>query len=145
MLVDGPIQVAPLAPDPDVGLVDAHRPAVGLAERAQPALDQRRVGQHPAVHGAVVDLEDVLEEQLLDVAIAQRVAEVPGDRLPISSASKWRSLKSSFDRRFSLAAMADRIMETSEREAANSVGVANEPSTPEIATGPPRMPVLLPC
>ncbi len=51
------------------------------AERAQPALDQRRVGQHPAVHRAVIDLETALEQQLLNVAVAQRITQVPRDRL----------------------------------------------------------------
>ena len=80
------------------------------SEWAQPALDQRRVGQHPAVHGAVVDPETALEQQFLDVALAQRVAQVRRDRLDDQPASKWRPLKSSWDQRFSLAAMALRIM-----------------------------------
>ena len=52
-----------------------------LTKRAQPALDQGRIGQNPAVHGAVVDLEAALEQQFLDVAVAQRIAQVPGDGL----------------------------------------------------------------
>src|SRR4051795_2603819 len=54
---------------------------MGLAEGAQSLLDQGRVGQHPAVQGGVIDLQAALEEQLLDVAIAERVAQIPGDRL----------------------------------------------------------------
>src|SRR5829696_5308055 len=54
---------------------------MGLAEGAQPALDQGRVGQDPTVQGGVVDLEAALPEQLLDVAIAERVAQVPRDGL----------------------------------------------------------------
>ena len=45
VLVDGPVQVSPLAADLDVRLVNANRPAVRFSERTQPALDQRRVGQ----------------------------------------------------------------------------------------------------
>src|SRR5215217_3799049 len=52
-----------------------------LAERPQPALDQGRVGQDPTVQGGVVDLEAALEEQLLDVTIAERIAQIPGDGL----------------------------------------------------------------
>ena len=51
------------------------------AERSQPFLDQRCVGQNPAVQGAVIDLQATLQEQLLDVAVAQRIAQVPGDGL----------------------------------------------------------------
>src|SRR3954469_23520713 len=54
---------------------------MGFAEGAQPALDQGRVGQHPAVQGGVIDLQAALEEQLLDVTVAERVAQVPGDGL----------------------------------------------------------------
>src|SRR3954469_12675378 len=54
---------------------------MGFAEGAQPALDQGRVGQHPAVQGGVIDLEAALEEQLLDVTVAERIAQIPRDRL----------------------------------------------------------------
>src|SRR3954465_14484773 len=54
---------------------------MGLAEGAQPILDQGRVGQHPAVQGGVVHLQTALQEQLLDVAVAERVAQVPRDGL----------------------------------------------------------------
>ena len=54
---------------------------MGFAEGPQPALDQGRVGQHPAVQGGVVHLQAALQEQLLDVAIAERIAQVPGDGL----------------------------------------------------------------
>jgi hypothetical protein len=52
-----------------------------FAEGPQPTLDQWRVGQDPAVEGAVVDLQAALQEHLLDVTIAEWVAQVPGDRL----------------------------------------------------------------
>ena len=52
-----------------------------LAEGPQPALDQGRVGQHPAVQGGMVDLQAALEEQLLNVAVAEWVAQVPRDGL----------------------------------------------------------------
>src|SRR4051794_32965425 len=54
---------------------------MGFAEGAQPAFDQGRVGQHPAVQGGVIDLEAALEEQLLDVTVAERIAQIPGDGL----------------------------------------------------------------
>src|SRR5829696_9916938 len=39
VLVEGPVQIAPLATDLDIRFVDANRAAVRLAEGAQPALD----------------------------------------------------------------------------------------------------------
>ena len=56
-------------------------PQWSLQEGAQPALDQRRIGQHPAVQGRVVHLEAALPEQLLDVTLAQGIAQVPRDGL----------------------------------------------------------------
>src|SRR3954454_4781221 len=81
VLIDGPVQVAPLPPDLDVRFIDPDRATMGFAEGPQPALDQGRVGQHPAVQGGVVDLQAALQEQLFDVAIAERVAQVPRDGL----------------------------------------------------------------
>src|SRR3954471_15414203 len=54
---------------------------MGLAEGAQSLLDQGRVGQHPAVQSAVINLQAALPKQLFDVTIAERVAQVPRDRL----------------------------------------------------------------
>src|SRR3954468_9859900 len=54
---------------------------MGLAEGEQPALDQGRVGQHPAFQGGVIYLEAALPEQLLNVTVAERIAQVPRDRL----------------------------------------------------------------
>src|SRR3954466_14140521 len=54
---------------------------MGLAEGPQPALDQGRVGQHPAVQGGVIDLQAALQKQLFDVTVAERVAQVPRNRL----------------------------------------------------------------
>src|SRR4051794_27056371 len=62
-------------------LVNAKRPAVRLAEESQPALDQRRIGQDPAVQGGVVHRQAALPEQLLNVAIAQGIAQIPADSL----------------------------------------------------------------
>src|SRR3954447_16375242 len=54
---------------------------MGLAEGPQSLLDQGRVGQHPAVQGGVIDLQAALQKQLLDVTVAQGIAQIPGDRL----------------------------------------------------------------
>src|SRR5215213_4641362 len=48
---------------------------------SQPALEQRRIGQKPAVQGGVVHRQAALPEQLLDVAVAQGIAQIPGDGL----------------------------------------------------------------
>ena len=52
-----------------------------LTELAQSLLDQLRVGQDLAVQGGVIDLDTTLQGHLLDVAVAERLAQVLGDRL----------------------------------------------------------------
>ena len=88
----------------------------------------------------MVDLKTALEQQLFDIAVAQRITQVPRDRLDDQPRLEMATLKSSLDRRFSLAAMALRIMDASGREAANSVAVANEPLTPEVCDRPTNRP-----
>src|SRR3954470_22849118 len=62
-------------------LVNAKRPAVRLAEGSQPALDQRRIGQNPAVQDGMVHRQAALPEQLLNIVVAQGIAQIPADRL----------------------------------------------------------------
>jgi hypothetical protein len=54
---------------------------VRFAEVPQPALDQGSIGQDPTVEGAVIHFQAALQEHLLDVPIAQGIAQVPRDRL----------------------------------------------------------------
>jgi hypothetical protein len=108
VLVDGPVQIPPLAADLDVCLVDPDRAAVRLAEGAQPALDQGRVGQDPAVQGGVVDLQAALQKQLLDVAIAERIAQIPRDGLQDQRCLEVAALEIVLTRRFSFSTRAFR-------------------------------------
>src|SRR4051794_14693336 len=124
---DGPVQVSPLAADLDVGLVDAKRSAVRLAEGPQPTLDQRRMGQDPAVQGGVIHRQAALPEQLLNVAAAQGVAQIPADRPRISDASKSRPLKSSLARRFSFSAIALRIIGCPRQRRVKSTAMPHQP------------------
>ncbi len=59
----------------------------------------------------MIDLQAAFEEQLLDVPVAQRVAQVPGDAWRMSVASKCRPFEeSSLNRRFSHSTRAFRIL-----------------------------------
>src|SRR5689334_9763079 len=58
----------------------------------------------------MVNRQAALSEQLLNVAVAQRIAQVPRDGLQVSDAWKRRPLKSSLERRLSRSAIALRIM-----------------------------------
>ena len=74
------IQVAPLALDPDVRLV--HPPTViGRFEpRAQAPIDFRGVTLNPPPNGDVIGAQVSFGEQLLDVPLGKREAQVPADR-----------------------------------------------------------------
>jgi hypothetical protein len=80
VLVDGPMQVCPLARDLQVGLVD--EPPVPRAVPARPGrLDE--LGSeplHPAVDPHVINRDTALGEQLLNVPVGQAIAQVPAHR-----------------------------------------------------------------
>jgi hypothetical protein len=79
-LVDGLVGVAPPSGDLQVGLVDL--PAITDAVAAGPGSlgQQGREALDPAVDGDVVDLDAAFGQQLLDVAVRQREAQVPAHR-----------------------------------------------------------------
>jgi hypothetical protein len=81
MFADGAVKIAPLATDFDIGLVDADRAAMRLAEETQARLDQGRISQDPSIKGAVIDFKAAFQEHFLDVSITQRIAQIPGDSL----------------------------------------------------------------
>src|SRR4051794_3753818 len=92
-------------------------------------------GANSGIAGRVVQRQAAVEKQkqLLDVTVAERIAQIPGGRYRetacgISDAAKWRPLKSSLDRRFSRSAIALRIMGLPERE-----GCTAETPTPTSA------------
>lgn len=51
------------------------------AKLAKTLLDHRRIAQYPAVDCAMIDLEAALCEHLFQISIAQRIAQIPGNRL----------------------------------------------------------------
>src|SRR3712207_5964444 len=96
MVVNGSVQIPPLAADPNIGLIHPDQAVMGSAEVPQPALDQRSIGQDPAIEGGVVHRKAPLQEQLLDVTIAERVAQLPGDRLQDQRCPKVPALEVGF-------------------------------------------------
>jgi hypothetical protein len=79
-LVDGPVDVPPVASDLHVGLVDL--PAIADAVAAGPGGvgQQRREPLHPSIDRHVVDLDAALGEEFFEVAVGQAEAQVPADR-----------------------------------------------------------------
>ena len=78
--VDSPVQIDPLALNPDVGLI--HPPAVvGRSEpRSQSALNFWGVTLDPPPDGDVVDQKSALGKEFLHIAVGKREAQVSADR-----------------------------------------------------------------
>ena len=74
-LIDRAIHVAPLTSD--LGFVDLPAAADGVPARAGGLGEQWREALDPAVEGDVVDLHAAFGEELLDVAVRQRKAQLP--------------------------------------------------------------------
>jgi hypothetical protein len=79
MFVDGPVKIAPLATDLDIGFVDPDRATMRLAEETQSLLDQGRIRQTPSIDGAVIDFKSAFQDRLLDIPVTQRIAQIPTD------------------------------------------------------------------
>ena len=71
----------PLASDPNNHLVQMPSIARARAATPQPPRDQRAELQHPAPDGFVGDIEPTLGQQILDVSVAEREAQVEPDRM----------------------------------------------------------------
>ena len=80
VLVNRPVEVPPPAGDLDLRLVDEPRVPGGVPTRAGGIREQRHEPLHPPVHGDVVDLDPALGEQLLEIPVGRRVAQVPVER-----------------------------------------------------------------
>src|SRR4051812_46145513 len=136
VLVDSPVQVSPLAADLDVRLVNANRPAVRLAKGAQPALDQRRVGQDPTVQGGMVHRQAALQKYLLDVPVAERVTQIPRDSLQDQRCLEVPAFEVVFGSALQL--LGDRTQDhrVPPNRRAKLTAMPDAPSTPEICDRP---------
>jgi hypothetical protein len=70
-LVDGPVDIAPLAGDLHIGLVDLPALADGMSAGPGSLGQQAGEAKHPPVDGDVVDLDTAFGGQLLDVTVGQ--------------------------------------------------------------------------
>src|SRR5215204_3444529 len=80
VLVDRPVQVAPTAGYLDVGLVDEPPVACRVPEWAGGVGEQRGEALYPSVDRDMVGFDAAFGEQLLHIAVGERVAQVPADR-----------------------------------------------------------------
>jgi hypothetical protein len=77
--IHGTVKLMPDAIDADIGLV--HMPVAmgGLEVPAEAVVKLWGLGLDPAVDGARIDLDPSLGHDLLEVAVAQRVGQIPAD------------------------------------------------------------------
>src|ERR1044071_1419656 len=107
-----------------------------LAKGPQPALDQRCVGQHPAVQGGMVHRQATLPEQLLDVPVAQGIAQIPADRLQDQRCLEVAAFEVVLGAALQL--LSNRTQDHGpppDDRATKSTAMPDEPSTPKFATG----------
>jgi hypothetical protein len=81
VLVGSAIHTAPPVADLDVGLVNPDQTAMRPAKLAQPVFDHRRLSEDLAVDRAVVHVEAALAKHFLKVPVAERMGQIPSDRL----------------------------------------------------------------
>ena len=80
MLVDRPIDVAPAAGDPHVGLVDEPARYDRVAAWSRRVDQQRREALHPPEQGDVINVDPALCEEFLEITVRQPEAELPPHR-----------------------------------------------------------------
>jgi hypothetical protein len=103
-----PVEVTPLAFDPDVRLVQAPAVIGRFKSRAQTSPQFRGVTLHPAPDGNVVDQKSALGKEFLHVTVRQREAQIPTDRqkddlrLKLAPLEKTRNRRVQKERRASL-------------------------------------------
>src|SRR5215207_3034522 len=78
--VDGAIEIAPRATNPDVSLVGMPRAATGPEMAAKPLLELGGEALDPAIERNVVDLDPSVGQHALEVTIADREPQVPAHR-----------------------------------------------------------------
>src|SRR5450631_4650645 len=79
MFVDGPIEIIPLPPDLDVGLVDAPGIIHGSCEAVPSLLELRHISNHPTVDRRVRHGNTPLGHHRHEISIAQPVGNVPAN------------------------------------------------------------------
>ena len=77
--IDGAPKIHLLAADPDEHLVEVPAPVRDRSSRAQPTCNERPERRHPPTDRLVQHLDASLGEQILDVPVAQREAEIHPD------------------------------------------------------------------
>ncbi|CCA90702.1 insertion sequence IS6100 (plasmid) [Novosphingobium sp. PP1Y] len=81
-LVDRPVQVDPLAPNLDVGFIQAPtRIEAAPSEPAQTLFHFWRIALNPAIDRRMIDLNAAFRQYFLKIAVADRIATISTNRL----------------------------------------------------------------
>ena len=81
LLVDGAIEIFPVAFDFDVSLIKPPAITSPFLVFAKGPLDSRRIMDDPALNGTVINGIASLLQQLFQIAVAERIGHVPADTL----------------------------------------------------------------
>ncbi len=77
--IDRSVEVRPRSFDLDVGFINAPGVIGGFEVRSTSFLQFGSVALHPAVDRCVMDLQSAFPHHFLQIAVAERVAQVPPD------------------------------------------------------------------
>jgi hypothetical protein len=80
MLIDGPVEIAPLTCDLQVGLVGEPPVFWDVAARSGSLDELRGEALHPPLNADMINGYAALGQQLLDIPVRQAIAQVPPDR-----------------------------------------------------------------
>ncbi len=77
--VNGPVEIHPGFADFDVRLVDFPGVGEGFHMRSASFVQFRGIALDPAIDGGMIHLQSPFQHHFLEVAIAERIAQVPTD------------------------------------------------------------------
>ena len=77
--VDSAIEVHPLAPDFDIGLVNSPGIVGLLQERADAFIDLRCIMLNPTIDRRMVHRQSAFRHHFLQVSVAERITQIPSD------------------------------------------------------------------
>jgi hypothetical protein len=90
-LIDSPMQILPLSPDPHIGPIHLPTAAYPTLPHAKCLLQHRHILEHPVGSDWSFDLHSTLAHRLLELAVTDRIrhtpAYIPEDDLPLKMAA----------------------------------------------------------
>jgi hypothetical protein len=77
--IHSPVEIFPLSLHFDISLIDSPRIVSWFQVRSASLVQFRCIALHPSIHSCMIYRETTLQHHLLQIAVAERVAQVPPD------------------------------------------------------------------